>query len=191
MRKIKRKVKETSGLKGKLTITVADIVTPAQKALAATIAKLRAEGLPFMHLVRQLNSMCRVRRFAYNNVTCTVYRALIMENASDPTPSADILVKYAALGSNTTAPTIGDTTLGTETYRNVIASRTNANHVGYFSAYFDLTEVSGTFKEAGLFAGAATGSANSGTLVSHVAIDVTKTLTQTLTIDWTLTLNNG
>ena len=125
----------------------------------------------------------------YHNVIPTVGRTMIANNLTDATPDNDMLITHAALGSNATVPLIADTQLGTETYRNGIASRTNSANVAYATAYFNQTEVTGTFMEAGIFCDG-TGSANSGILLSHVAINVTKSNVQKLTVDWTLTLTS-
>jgi len=66
----------------------------------------------------------------------------------------------------------------------------NSANVAYMTAFFNQTEVTGTFKEAGIFSDGAAG-ADTGILISHVNIDVTKTNVQKLTIDWTLTLANA
>lgn len=124
----------------------------------------------------------------YTNLIPTVGRTLIANNLTDPTPDNAILINYAALGSSTTSPANGDTQLTTETYRNAIASRTNVANIAYATAYFSQAETSGTYREAGIFCNA-TGTANSGVLLSHVSINVTKTLSQKLTIDWTLTIS--
>ena len=126
----------------------------------------------------------------YHNIITTVAFTLITNNLTDPTPDNDMLINYAALGSDDTAVAIGDTVLGTETYRNAIASLTNSANIAYATAFFNQTEVSGTFKEAGIFSDGGAG-ADSGILISHVNIDVTKTAVQKLTIDWTLTLANA
>ena len=123
----------------------------------------------------------------YKNIVCKVGRTMIANNLTDPTPDNDMLANYAALGSNVAVVSENDTILGTETYRNAVASRTNADNIAYITAFFNQTEVTGTFKEAGIFCDA-TGVADSGILLSHVNIDITKTNTQKLTIDWTLTL---
>ena len=122
----------------------------------------------------------------YKNLIPLAFRASIIDNMTNPSPSSGLLFNYIALGSSTTAPASGDTTLGTETYRNAVASLTGASNVGYVTGFFDATEVTGTFKEAGIFADG-TSSADTGTLASHVAIDVTKTDTETLTVDFTIT----
>lgn len=123
----------------------------------------------------------------YHNVICTVGRTMIANNLTDPTPDNDMLVSHAALGTDATAVAEGDTVLGTETYRNAIASRTNSGHIAYVTAFYNQTECNGTYKEAGIFCDG-TASADTGILLSHVNIDVTKSNTQKLTIDWTLTL---
>jgi hypothetical protein len=123
----------------------------------------------------------------YRNITCIVGRTMIANNLTDPTPDNDMLANYVALGSDDTAVDENDTILGTETYRNAVASRTNADNVAYMTAFFNQTEVIGVFKEAGIFCDGAAG-ANTGILLSHVNIDITKTNTQKLTIDWTLTI---
>lgn len=124
----------------------------------------------------------------YDNVVCTVAKTMIANNLTDASPDNVMRINYGALGSNTTAPTVADTQLGTETYRNLVASETNSANVAYITLFFSQTETTGTYKEAGLFCNA-TGTANSGILLSHVAIDETKTNVQTLTIDWTITIN--
>lgn len=124
----------------------------------------------------------------YTNLIPTVGRTMIANNLTSGSPTNSMLINYAALGSSTTAPANGDTQLTTETYRNAIASKTNASNIAYATAFFSQTETSGTFREAGIFCNA-TGTANSGVLLSHVSINVTKSTSQKLTIDWTLTIS--
>lgn len=126
----------------------------------------------------------------YHNVITISAFAMIMNNLTDPTPTNAMVATHCLLGDDDTAVTENDTVLGNETYRNAIASMTSADNVGYFTAFFDQTETSGTYKEAGFVSDGAAG-ADTGILISHVNIDVTKTLVQKLTIDWTLTLVNA
>lgn len=126
----------------------------------------------------------------YHNVITIAAFAMIMNNLTDPTPDNDMLVTHCLLGDDNTAVSENDTTLGNETYRNAVASMTSADNVAYVTAFFDQTEVSGTFKEAGFVSDGSAG-ADTGILFSHVNIDVTKSLIQKLTIDWTVTLVNA
>lgn len=148
-------------------------------------------GLLGVYRTELLDMVTGERKVQYwHNITTTVGRTMIMNNLTDATPDNDMLINVAALGSDDTAVAEGDTVLGTEVYRNAIASRTNVANVGYATAYFNQTEVTGTFKEAGIFSDGLVGTPDSGILLSHVNINVTKTNTQKLTIDWTLTLLN-
>lgn len=123
------------------------------------------------------------------NLIPTVGRAVIANQLTSASPSpASPRINYSALGTNTSTPANGDTTLGTETFRKAIASQTNSNNVAYCTAFYTATEVSGTFREAGLFING-TGTVDSGVLFSRVAINITKTTSETLTIDYTLTIS--
>ena len=130
----------------------------------------------------------KIKRVAeYDNLITTVGRQLLADNLTNSVPDNTPRINYVGLGSGTTAPANADTTLETEAYRNAIASETNSANIAYFTGFFDATETIGTYKEAGLFADG-TGAADSGVLFSHVAIDITKSATETLTVDWTVTI---
>ena len=128
------------------------------------------------------------RVYEYDNLIPTVGRAMIVNNLTNVAPTNSMLVNYAALGSGTTAPANADTTLQTEVYRNLVASRSEADNVGYVTAFFNATETTGTYKEAGIFCDA-TGIANSGILLSRVAINITKSSSESLTLDWSITIS--
>ena len=128
------------------------------------------------------------RVYEYENLLPTVGRTMIADNLTNAAPDNAMRVNYVALGSGVTAPANGDTTLQTETYRNVVASETNANNVAYITGFFSATETTGTYRECGLFSNG-TASANTGILLSRVAINITKSNTETLTLDWTLTIS--
>lgn len=128
------------------------------------------------------------RTYKYENVVPTVAKTLIANQLCDPTPTNTPVINKVALGTGTNAPAVGDTTLQTETYRNNVASLTNAANIGYATGFFSASETSGTFRECGLFSNG-TGSANTGVLISRVAINITKSITETLTVDWQLTIS--
>jgi hypothetical protein len=92
---------------------------------------------------------------------------------------------FIALGSNTTAPAIGDTQLGTEVVRKAASSTTFSGAIGYVSAFFAAGEATGTHREFGLFGDGNTttcsATANSGILFSHVSANITVSATETLT----------
>ena len=124
-----------------------------------------------------------------DNLVVTAGKTAIANHltAGSPSPTA-LRVNYVALGTGTNAPAAGDTTLQTETYRKATASAGNTVGVATVTGYYTATETTGTYREAGLFMGG-TASANTGTLLSRVAINITKTSIQTLTIEWTITIS--
>ncbi len=128
------------------------------------------------------------RTYEYKNLIPTVGRTMLADNLTNASPDDTPRINYVALGSDATAPVNGDTTLGTEVFRNLIASQTNASNVAFFTGFFSTTETTGTYNEAGLFANGGAG-ADTGILFSHVAISITKSNTETLTVDWTITIS--
>ena len=128
------------------------------------------------------------KEFIYKNLIPTVARSAIASHLTNAIPVPTLLrATYTALGTGVNVPANSDTQLQTETFRKAIASQTNANNVAYMTAFYTAPEVSGTFLEAGIFL-AGTIAFNSGTLFSRVAINITKTTSETLTIDYTVTI---
>lgn len=129
----------------------------------------------------------RVKKF--HNLLPTVGRALIAAHLGNASPSpSSILVNYSSVGTSSTAAANGDTALVAETARTVVASRTSASNIAYITGFYGATDVSGTLREAGLWING-TATANSGTLFSRVIINITKAVTETLTLDWTITIS--
>ncbi len=140
-------------------------------------------------VIRDAESEKVLRVHLFHNIVPTVGRAAIAMHLSNVTPSpSTLMANYSAVGTGTDAPDNADTTLQTETARTVVASRTNSSNVAYITGFFGATDVSGTLREAALFI-AGTASADTGTLLSRVAINITKAVTETLTLDWTITIS--
>ena len=215
IKKIKREVSDEVGLVGRYRLTKAKLEKPEHFLLQAEIVVVRTKmanvienmknvdsiklfkslnetrkelSEEMMRMTRLLNSICKTEVSYYANIVPTVARTMIANNLADGSPTNAMLISHGALGSNGTAVANGDLTLGTETYRNAIASITNASNITYATAFYTAVEVSGTFAEAGIFSDG-TGSVDTGILVSHVLISVTKSGCETLTIDWELTIN--
>lgn len=186
-----RKVKENTGMTGVYTITRSKLKTKDDFELHDKIVHLKnKEGVTdrVLDLIRQLNNRCAVEKLVFRNLVPTVARAAIANHLTSASPTVTALkVTHIALGSSGTAPANGDTTLGTEVYRNAVASLTNSNNIGYITGFFNATETTGTYAEVGAFI-EGTGSADTGTLLSHSLITVTKSSTETLTIDFTITI---
>lgn len=131
----------------------------------------------------------RIKRIQYaHNIIPTAGRAAIASHLSSASPAVDPLrVNYVALGTGTNVPANADTKLQTEAFRNTTASQTSSSNICYQTGFFGAAECDGTYREAGLFMDG-TASADTGTLLSRVAINITKSNTETLTLDWTITI---
>lgn len=123
-----------------------------------------------------------------DNITTTAFHTVIANNMTSNSPTNTMLVDYIAVGTGTTAPAIGNTTLETETARKLQTSRTNSAGVAAVATAFSAGDVpTSTLKEVGLFAGG-TATADTGVLVSRAAIDLAVTATDAVFIDWRITI---
>ncbi len=100
---------------------------------------------------------------------------------------SDFEVKYMAIGSDSTAPTLADTTLGTETFRKARTSQSKpSNGAVKYVQYIAPAEAVGAIEELGWFAGAAAGAgADSGIMIARVLYSRTKTNLESLQIERT------
>ncbi len=102
-------------------------------------------------------------------------------------------VTYFAVGTGTVSganvPTIGDTKLHTELFRKQISVRSSSGATASFRIFFNTSEANGSITEIGLFGDAASATADSGVLFARAAESITKTSSETLTIDWSLDID--
>lgn len=134
----------------------------------------------------------RIKRiYRYENLITTVGLTMIANNLTATSPTNVMRIKVSALGTGTTPPAAEDTTLETEVFRKLIASEVNDVSTAYYSAFYTASETSGTYREVGIFCDADAAVTDDGILFSHAAINVTKSLLETLTIDYTLTITDN
>jgi hypothetical protein len=100
-------------------------------------------------------------------------------------------LNYFAIGTDNTAVVVGDTTLGTEVFRDVFTSKTYAAGQIIIKYFLASGSANGnTLTEAGLFGDDATGAADSGTLFARVVHSgVAKTSSIAITYTWTITIS--
>ncbi len=133
------------------------------------------------------------RRTHYTNVTCLNGKVWIAQWLNGEIGSAQPTV-YAAVGTSGTTPTATDTQLGAEVSSALVGRVAKAS--GYRSVntltwdFFWTTSqgnASGTLREAGVFLNG-TLATNSGNLLSHVSITETKNATETMTVEFVITV---
>lgn len=127
----------------------------------------------------------------YKNLIVQAGRTAIADRLTNATPDSSLLVGYIAVGTGATAPADGDTALETETARKAVASKTHAADVAAIATTFNATEIpTSTLKEVGLFI-EGTASADTGTLLARVTVNIGITALDALFIDWRITLSDA
>lgn len=134
------------------------------------------------------------RQFSKENTVVNAGLTVVANLLSDLGTYTTKRINYCAVGDSNTAVTAGDTTLGNEYERKTISSSNVSGDTLYFSTYFALNEAVGTIEEVGMFFDA-TETANSGVLFSKIVggsdLPITKDNTESLTIDYSLTISNA
>jgi len=157
-----------------------------QQAGMLTEQAMRDLWMEYRWYLDQLNKRFLVRQFMVKNVTTTVGRSVFAQRLVNVTTYTGV-VNYCALGTSSTAPAVGDTQLGTETYRKALSPSTYANNIAYLETFFSSTDTNGTFEEFAFFIDG-TGSANTGQMFNRFTQSVTKSATESLNVQSTVTI---
>lgn len=123
-----------------------------------------------------------------NNTFVTVGKNSIATALMGEKANNQGIITYCAVGTSVIAPELTDTGLTTEIFRKLVSVRSVADNVATFQTFFSTSEANGTLREAGLFGDNATGTANTGTLFSKLAINRVKSTSDTLTLSWSITI---
>ena len=122
------------------------------------------------------------------NAGLVLVAQLLMNSGEFTSPK----INYCAVGTGSTVPTSGDTQLETEIDRKLFTYQLIQGNSILLSVYFTKLEAVGTLAEIGLFFNGE-GTADSGILFSRISggteLPITKNDTETLTIDYKLTVN--
>jgi hypothetical protein len=118
----------------------------------------------------------------FTNLVVTVGKSFV---ASRMVGTASNVMSHMALGSGTTAPAAGDTTLQTELGRVALAGSTAASNVVTYTATFSAGTATGAVTEAGIF-----NAASAGTLLCRTVFSVVnKGVDDALSVTWTITIS--
>lgn len=126
---------------------------------------------------------------SYHNIVTDVGFTLLANNLAKQIPDNDPWLNVVAVGTGTNTPASTDTQLQTELERVTTQSGTNDATKAYITGFYGHDEANGTLKEVGLFADALVGTPDDGELFSRAAINETKSNTETLTVDVTITFS--
>jgi hypothetical protein len=125
----------------------------------------------------------------YSNLVPSQLRNSLATLISGTTVTPTFKANYFALGTGSAAPANSDMMLQSETLRAQFTNRFAESNVAYLNVYFGNAQVGGnTYLEAGIFVDGS-GSANSGYLLSHAAINQAIGPNETLTVNCSITIN--
>jgi len=140
--------------------------------------RILKEGLPAFARVKE-----------YHNIVPSVLRDALAALISGTTVTPTFKANYFALGTGSNVPANSDVALQAETLRALFTDRSSFANVSYLDVFFNTASVGGnTYNEAGIFVDG-TASANSGYLLSRVAINQTLGAASTLTINCSITVS--
>lgn len=153
--------------------------------------KTTATGKYRFHFTDRETGRRRASQF-YNNTMCLAGLSLVMGLLN--LEGTVITPVYGAVG-NGASPALdtSDVALSAEIGRVVLATNfrtTNTNVWDFFFTTSQGNPGSGSLTEAGIFL-AATATANSGTMLSHVLINEAKTSAETMTMEFIMALTSG
>jgi hypothetical protein len=169
----------------------ADILSGEERLKTASRDERKSIREHLHNLIELLKESCMTEQYVTHNLVVTSGLTAITKGMTTNLASLDeIEVNYTSVGSGTTAPVAGNTTLGTEVARKAVTSLNYSTGTAYIGQFWDYTEANGTHYEGGTFINA-TATANSGTLFNRVLLEsptgITKTSADLLTINYQIT----
>lgn len=191
---IEKGIMEASKIYGEMLVSVYDtsskIADRLERQIEALVAGPRFEGYreKYLELVSALRQSFLVREYKITNLITTVGRATIAQRLANDTTYTGI-INYGALGSDNTAVTNADTTLGTEVFRKVVASASDSDNVAFIDFFYSKADTNGTYEEFGTFIDG-TGSADTGQMFTHALTGGwVKTANESMTVSCTYTIS--
>lgn len=144
-----------------------------------------------LQAIKQWGSQIATRRGKHKNLVPNFLRyefvKMIIGQSITPTFNAN----YVALGDDATTVAYTDTVLGNEVYRATFDDRTTGFNIAYLDKFFGSSVVGGnSYYEIGIFTDASA-TPDDGYLFSHVNINETMAVNESLTVNAKFTLTDS
>jgi hypothetical protein len=135
----------------------------------------------YVEMINELKRLFLVRQLLIENIVVTAGRSVIAERLANDTTYTGI-INYGILGTGVTTPVNGNTQLGTEVFRKVVASQSTTDAASFIDFFISKADWAGTATEFGTVIDG-TASANTGQLFTHALTGGwTKTSSESMTI---------
>lgn len=191
---IKNTLKEASKIYGEMLVSIYN----TKKGIAAFLEDEIEELINgprwigyrarYLYLIGKLKKVSLIREYKITNLITTVGRATFAQRLANDTTYTGI-INYGALGTDNTAVTNADTTLGTEVFRKVVASTSDTDNIAYIDFFYSKADTNGTYEEFGTFIDGAAG-AGTGQMFTHALTGGwTKTSSESMTVSCTYTIS--
>lgn len=119
------------------------------------------------------------------NLVVNAGKTFIAASMLKTTTNSPVAMTHMAVGTSGTAPAAGDTALGGEAGRVVLASATSSSNVVTYTATFPAGTGTGALVEAGIF-----NASSSGTMLCRTTFPVVnKGAADAMSITWTITVS--
>ena len=159
----------------------------AQYKLCKSEAERAIHRLQYQSLLKPLERFIKREKVVKNLIT-TAGRSVLMQRLANTTTYTGI-INYGVLGSSATAVANGDTQLGTEVFRKVVASSSYSTNNAFIDFFFAKADTNGTYQEFGTTIDG-TASANTGQLFTHALTGGwTKSASESMTVACQYTLS--
>ena len=144
---------------------------------------LKVTGQVSIKLLAKDGSVLETREIP--NLVVTAGKTFIASSMLKTTSNSPAAMTHMAVGTSSTAPAAGDTTLGAEVGRVALASSTSSANVVTYTATFPAGTGTGALVEAGIL-----NAASAGTLLCRTTFSVVnKGAADAMSITWTITVS--
>lgn len=191
---IQKTFKEASKIYGEMLVSIYNTTSKKANEIEQKIERLingpRFIGYrdEYFKLIAQLQGSFLVREHKITNLITTAGRATIAQRLANDTTYTGI-INYGALGTDNTAVSNSDTTLGTEVFRKIVSTASDTDNVAFIDFFYSKADTNGTYEEFATFIDG-TASADTGQMFTHALTGGwVKTSSESMTIACTYTIN--
>ena len=186
-------IEEEGKIKGEMLVSIYDTTSKQANALEQEIIvhingiRLSNYREKYLSLVKQMRDLFLVREYAVTNIIVIAGRSVVAQRLANDTTYTGI-INYGALGSSATTPVDGNTQLGTEVFRKVVASVSDTTNQAFIDFFYSKADTSGTYQEFGTFIDG-TATANTGQMFTHALTGGwIKSSSESMTVSCTYTI---